>query len=423
MAELKNRKHSFWRTLGPGLTTGAADDDPSGLATYSQIGAARGFKLLWVSLFSLPLLGVVGEISARIGLVTGVGLAKNIRQYYGRTVLYVCTFLLVLANSFNIGADLGAMAKATQLLVPVAPFAFLVILFALGSLALQIFIPYKNYSKYLKYLTLVLFVYVLSAFSVNVDWGQALSHTFWPRITFTKEEILLLCAALGTTISPYLFFWQTSQEVEEEVMRGHDTPEGKQNHDLKTEIKDMRTDVWSGALVSNMVMFFIVATCGATLFQNGITNIDTAEQAAQALRPFAGDLTYILFTFGILGTGLLAIPVLAGSASYAVAESFNWPEGLYKNVRQARAFYGVIALAMVLGITLNFIGLHPIRALIYSAVLNGIISPVMIFFLMALSRRSDVMGEHKNRPVTSFLGWGTFALMCVVSVVTLVLIL
>jgi len=417
---MRNRVKEYWKALGPGLTTGAADDDPSGIATYSQVGASHGFSFAWLSLFSFPLMGVVSEMCARIGIVTGIGLAENIKRHYSKTALYICTFLLVFANVFNIGADLGAMGKATELLFPRTPFAGLVIFFAVLSLLLQVFIPYKKYSKYLKYLTFALFTYVLSALTLSIDWGDVLYHTIIPTMNFGRDEIILVCAVLGTTISPYLFFWQTSVEVEEQIMKGETTEESRRLNVSKKEINDMRLDVWSGALISNLVMFSIIAVCGAVLFKNGITNIESAEQAALALRPFAGDFSYFLFTLGIIGTGLLAIPVLAGSASYAVSESLKWKEGLYLNFKQAYSFYGVIIVAMLLGIGLNFIGLHPIKTLIYSAVLNGIIAPIMIFFILRISGNANIMSGYKNNRITNTVGWFTFLVMSLVSIFVII---
>ena len=401
----------YWKILGPGLTTGAADDDPSGIATYSQMGASRGFGLIWLSLFSFPLMGVVQEMCARIGLATGVGLASNIKKYYSKRVLYLCTTLLLFANVFNIGADLGAMAKGTQLIFPSISFTFLVFIFATISLFLQIFVSYKKYAKYLKYLTLTLFAYVISALSVKMNWGEVLRSTVVPSFHFSKDEIILICAALGTTISPYLFFWQTSQEVEEQILRGKKTVDRHRVHATKQDIKNMRIDVWSGMFFSNLVMFFIIAACAATLYANGITNIETAGDAAAALRPFAGDFAFVLFALGILGTGLLAIPVLAGSASYAISESFGWKTGLHRKLKQATSFYGVIIVAMMLGIVLNFVGLDPIKTLIYAAVLNGIISPFMLFFIIRMSGDKNIMGNFKNKRFSNILGWLTFILI------------
>ncbi len=406
----------YWKNLGPGLVTGAADDDPSGIATYSQMGASQGFGLIWVALFSFPFMAVIQEMCARIGLATGVGLALNIRRHYSKKILYFCTTLLLFANVFNIGADLGAMAKSTQLIFPYISFTLLIFIFAILSLVLQIFVSYKRYAKYLKYLTIVLFAYVISAFSVKINWVEVLQHTVVPAFNFSKDQIILLCAALGTTISPYLFFWQSSQEVEEQIMHGEATEKERKESTTKKDIKNMRVDVWSGMFISNLVMFFIIAACAATLYANGIINIQTAEQAAVALRPFAGDFAYILFALGIIGTGLLAIPVLAGSASYAISESFGWREGLYRKLKQARSFYGVIIVAMFLGIILNFIGIDPIKALIYSAVLNGVISPFMIFFIVRLSGDEGVMGEFKNKRSVNYVGWLSFVLISLVGI-------
>jgi len=409
----------YWKILGPGLTTGAADDDPSGIATYSQMGSSHGFGLLWLSVVSFPLMAVVEEMCARIGLVTGRGLAANIKRHFSKKMLYFSTLLLVFANVFNIGADLGAMAKATQLLVPNANFVFLIFLFAFSILLFEIFIPYKRYSAYLKYLTLALLAYVFSALLVDMPWSEVFSSAILPKIIFNKDEIILICAALGTTISPYLFFWQTSQEIEEEIEKGETTVKLRQANVNHKEIKDMRVDVWSGMLFSNIVMFFIILACGAVLFPNGITNITTAEEAAQALRPFAGDLSYFLFALGILGTGFLAIPVLAGSVSYAVSESLGFKFGLYRKLHEARAFYGVIIIAMLLGIAINFIGIPSMTALIYSAVLNGIISPILLYFIVKISSDSNVMGEYTNNRVQNIFGTIAVCLMGLVSLLTI----
>ncbi len=410
----------YWKILGPGLVTGAADDDPSGIATYSQMGASRGFNLIWLSPLTFPLMGAIQEMCARIGLATGVGLATNIKRHFSKKALYFCVVLLLFANIFNIGADLGAMAKSMQLIYPQIGFSFLVIGFALLSLGLQIFIPYKKYSKYLKYLSLVLLAYVFSAFAVHINWPDLFGHLFIPTMSFNKDEIILICAAFGTTISPYLFFWQSSQEVEEQILKGEKTEEARKNLTTKEDIKKMRIDNWSGMLFSNLIMFFIIATCAAALFSNGITNIGTAADAALALRPFAGNFAFILFAVGVIGIGLMAIPVLAGSASYALSESFGWKTGLYRKLKQATSFYGIIIIAMLLGIALNFIGLNPIKALIYAAVLNGITSPVMIYFIVKLSSREDVMGQFKNKKIGNIVGWFSVALLTVVSIGTII---
>lgn len=410
--EIARKGKNFWHMLGPGLTTGAADDDPSGIQTYSQTGAQYGFKLLWLAPFTFPLMAVVQEMCARIGLVTGRGLAGNIRVHFPRKVMYFAALLLFAANTFNIGADLGAMAKAMQLLWPSWNFTLLVIGFAALSLALQIFTPYARYSRYLKWLALVLLAYVASALIANLNWGEVFKGTVMPSISFDKGQLLLICGILGTTISPYLFFWQTSQEVEEQIMQGKTTVKERQGVH-PADIKSMRIDVWSGMFLSNAVMFFIVAACGAILFSHGITNITSAAQAAEALRPFAGDATYFLFAIGIIGTGLLAIPVLAGSSSYALAESFRWREGLYRNLKQAYAFYGVIIISLLLGLSMNFMNLDPMKVLIYSAVFNGIVAPVVLTFVVLLSSNKKVMGQWVNKPFTTIIGWVVVAIMAI----------
>jgi NRAMP (natural resistance-associated macrophage protein)-like metal ion transporter len=402
----------YWNILGPGLTTGASDDDPSGIATYSQTGAQYGFQLLWLSVVTFPLMSIVQEMCARIGLVTGRGLAANIRAHFSRKVLYTCTILLFATNAFNIGADLGAMAKAVQLLNPAVNFYYAVLGFALISVLLQIYMPYAKYAHYLKWLALILLAYVASAIMAHLDWSTVLHKAVTPSIHWSKEQLLLICAILGTTISPYLFFWQTSQEVENQILDGKQTLSSRQGA-KKREVKAMRIDVWSGMLLSNIVMFFIIAACGAILFPQGITHIQTAAQAAEALRPFAGDATYFLFAIGIIGTGLLAIPVLAGSSSYAVSEGFHWRNGLYRHLRQAYAFYGVLIFSVLIGLAINFLGIDPIKALIYSAVVNGLVAPFVLIMIVLISSNQNIMGRWVNKPSTKWLGWGVTALMAV----------
>lgn len=410
------RTKNYWHMLGPGLTTGASDDDPSGIATYSQAGAQFGFKFLWLAPLTFPLMAIVQEMCARIGLVTGRGLAGNIRIHFSKRVLQVCTLILFAANTFNIGADLGAMAKAVQLLNPRLNFGMVVIALGLISLYLQIFTPYVKYARYLKWLALVLFAYVFSALMAHLDWGQVLASTAVPRISFNKEEILLVAAILGTTISPYLFFWQTSQEVEEQILRGKTTLHERRTATSKADMKSMRIDVWSGMFLSNLVMFFIIAACGGVLYTNGVTNIETAAQAAEALKPLAGDATYFLFSLGIIGTGMLAIPVLAGASSYALAESFKWKEGLYRNLNQAHAFYGIIIISMLVGLSLNFIGLDPFKALIYAAIGNALAAPIILALIVIISSNKKVMGHWVNKPYVTVIGWLVTAMMAVVGI-------
>lgn len=414
------RLGKFWHQLGPGLTTGAADDDPSGIATYSQAGSQFGFQLLWLSAFTFPLMAVVQEMCGRIGLVTGRGLAANIRINYPRAVLYACTLLLFAANVFNIGADLGIMAKATQLLAPKVPFGLLLVGFTVLSLGLQIFVSYARYAKLLKWLALVLLAYVLTAFVVpNVNWGDVLKHTLIPSMKFSKAQLLLICGILGTTISPYLFFWQSSQEVEEEITEGKKSIRLRQQDASPTLMRRMRVDTWVGMFFSNLVMFFIILTGGAVLHAAGLTNVQSAADAASALKPLAGQGAFLLFTIGIVGIGLLAVPVLAGSAAYAIAESFRWKEGLYRKLKSAYAFYGVIAIAMLVGFGLNFVGLNPISALIAAAILNGIVAPIILYFIVSLSSRKNLMGEYVNSRWVRWLGWFTTIAMGTVAVASI----
>ncbi len=413
------KAENYWKNLGPGLTTGAADDDPSGIATYSQTGAQYGFQLLWLAGFTFPLMSVVQEMCARIGLVTGRGLAGNIRIHFPKWVLYLCTALLFFANTLNIGANIGAMAKSTQLIFPSISFSTLVLLFAIVGLGLQIYVSYEKYARYLKWLALILLSYVAVALMVKMDWGALIQDAVIPSIVFSKEQIFLICAILGTTISPYLFFWQTSQEVEESILKGQTSLKLRQEAVSKKEINLMRQDVWSGMFLSNLVMFFIIAACAATLYANGIHNIQTAADAAAALKPIAGDYAYWLFALGIIGTGMLAIPVLAGSASYAMSESFGWKTGLYRKLKEANAFYGIIIIATFIGVALNFVGIDPIKALLYSAVVNGLVAPVILATIVIISRNKKIMGERVNHPFVTVVGVFVTLLMAVVGVLTI----
>lgn len=409
----------YWELLGPGLVTGASDDDPSGIATYSQTGAKYGFSLLWLSVFTFPLMAVIQEMCARIGMVTGRGLAANIRKYFPNYVIYIAAIILFIANTFNLGADLGAMAKATQLLYPNINFAYLVVGFTCLTLSLQIFAPYAKYARYLKWMALVLLSYIFSVLVMkNVNWGEIMRSAISPNINFSKEQFILICAILGTTISPYLFFWQTSQEVEE-LTEKKLQPDFKAAPINKSQIKDMRIDVWSGMFLSNLVMFFIIVACGVTLNKAGLTNVQTAEDAARALRPLAGDMSYLLFAIGIIGVGLLGIPVLSGSAAYAVSESLKWKEGLHKKLNHAYSFYGVMIFSMLIGLGLNFIGLDSIKALIYSAVLNGCVAPIVLVLIVLLGSNKKIMGDFANSGILKIIGWMTVALMSVAAIVTI----
>jgi NRAMP (natural resistance-associated macrophage protein)-like metal ion transporter len=405
----------YLKKIGPGVITGAADDDPAGIATYSQAGAQYGTSLLWLAAWIYPLVATVQEMCARIALVTGRGLASNIKKVYSKEILYICTILLFFANTLNIGADLGAMAKAIELILPKASFTFLVIFTGIAGLCLEIFVPYRKYAKYLKWLIFAVFAYIFTGLIINMDWLLLLHDGLIPQITFSKSQILLITGILGTTISPYLFFWQTSQEIEEEISEGKTTVQSRKETGPK-EIKKMRVDIWAGMFLSNLVMFFIIAVCSHTLFANGITDINTAEDAARALRPLAGKFASLLFAIGIIGTGLLAIPILAGSTAYAISESFGWKEGLYRKWKTAHAFYGVIIISILIGILINFIGIDPIKALIYSAIANGIVAPVILVFIVGISAKKKIMGEFKNSLTTNILGWVAVILMGVTAI-------
>lgn len=419
-APIKKTKE-YWKILGPGLTTGAADDDCSGIATYSQQGAKYGFSLNWLALFTFPLMAAIQEMCARIGLVTGRGLAANIKKFFPRWVIITATLLLFGANVFNIGADIGAMAESARLLVPNISFTLLAVGAAVITILLQVFVSYKVYSKYLKYLSFALLAYVFTAFlpSVAMDWRSALHHLVYPTFSLDKEQIILICAILGTTISPYLFFWQTSQEVEEQTEIGMTSIKSRQGNVDPDQVSRMKTDVWSGMFYSNLVMFFIVSVCATVLHKVGINNISTAADAANALKPIAGDNAYLLFTVGIVGIGLLAIPVLAGSFSYALTEMFGWKEGLNHELKQASAFYGVIILAILIGLGINFIGLDPIKALIYSAVANGLAAPLLLVVIVLLASNKKIMGQYANGIISKTLGWLCVALMVAAGAATI----
>lgn len=412
---------NYMKALGPGFVTGAADDDPSGIATYSQAGAQFGSALIWLSAWTLPLMATIQEMCARIALVTGRGLASNIKSSYSKHVLYFATMLLFIANTLNIGANLGAMTRAVQMIFPFVNFTFIILMIGIAGLLLQVYVPYKKYAQYLKWLAITLFAYIATGLIIDMDWNSLLQNVVIPTIDFSKNQILLITAILGTTISPYLFFWQTSQEVEEEVAQGRMTVHSRRGTN-DTEIRNMRTDVWSGMFISNLVMFFIIAVCATTLFKNGITNINTAQDAAEALRPLVGNKAYILFAIGIIGTGMLSIPILAGSTSYAISESFGWKEGLYRKLKEAKAFYGIIILSVVIGIIINFVGIDPIKALIYSAIANGIIAPVILICIVHISSSKNIMGKYRNSKTKKVIGWLTIAIMSASAIGALVVI-
>lgn len=419
--ERSGHHESYLRTLGPGLITGASDDDPSGIGTYSAVGAAYGLTFSWLALYLLPMMMAVQETSARIGIVTGRGLTGAISERHGRRVLYPLVMLLLVANTFNIGADIAAMAASVQLLVPVGFYVAAIALTVL-MLALEVFVSYRRYARVLKWLTVSLFAYVVTGIIIRPDWSAVLRSVLVPKIEFNTAFIAAMVAVMGTTISPYLFFWQTSEEVEEvEEHAGDEQAPDHQRIAMAREITHMRTDTYTGMSVANVVFLFIVITTATVLFANGFTNINTAQEAAAALRPLAGRFAAVLFTAGIVGTGLLAVPVLAGSSAYALAELLRWNEGLSKRYSRARGFYGIIIASMLVGLAITAFGVNPIHALYYAAILNGIAAPVLMFFIFRLGADPGVMRGFTNpRWVTI---WGTIAtaLMGVAAVTLIVL--
>lgn len=409
------RLKKLLKSLGPGFITGAADDDPSGIGTYSQSGALFGYSQLWTALFTFPLQAAVQEMCGRIGLITGRGLAKVIKDNYSKPILYFSVFLLFFANTVNIGADLGAMASSGQLLIKF-PFIIWLFLVTLASILLQIFISYKTYAKFLKYLTFSLVAYIIAFFVVKQDWNKLIYSTLVPTIVLNREYLLNIVAILGTTISPYLFFWQANQEVEEEVEKGELKALDIGAPNIKVgEVRAMKLDTIIGMFFSNLIMFFIIATTASTLFVNGISNIETADQAAVALRPIAGDFAYLLFTFGILGTGFLAVPILAGSASYAISETVGWKAGLSKKFSEAKGFYFIIITSIAIGFFVNFLSIKPFALLYYTAILNGLCAPPLLLLILLISNNKKIMGLRSNSFLSNVLGSVIFLAMSICS--------
>jgi len=400
----------FFSNLGPGLITGAADDDPSGISTYSVAGAAFGYLPLWTALFSFPLMSAVQLMCARLGLVTGLGLAGVIRRRYSPWVLWSACGLLIVANVINIAADLGGMAEATRL-VTGAPVALMVPLYGLVIVSLLMWSSYRSIARVFKWLTLVLLAYVLTAFVAHVDWRLAVHMTVVPHVEWSRAFFSVLVAILGTTISPYLFFWQAAQEVEEERAMGRDL--AHRRGATQAELDACRTDVVTGMFASNAIMYFIIMTTAATLHAHGKTSIATAQEAAEALRPLAGAGAYWLFTLGLIGTGVLAVPVLAGSCAYAIAEASAWRGSLDRRPGRAKKFYGVLAVAMMLGIALNYAGLNAIKLLFTTAVINGVLAPPLILIVLLLTSDRTVMGAKVNSRALACVGWLTLAIMTV----------
>ncbi len=413
-------KYPTLKQLGPGLITGAADDDPSGIATYSQAGAEYGFNLLWTVVLTLPLMVGIQTVSARIGRVTGQGLTANMRKVFPHWLCLTIVLLLLIANTINIAADIAAMGEALQLVVGGGEHGHAIV-FGLTSLLLQVFIPYQKYIKVLKWLTLSLLAYVAVVLMINVHWGEVILHTLLPHITISAHYATVVVALFGTTISPYLFFWQASQEVEDIRNDKQAAPLLHAAKNTYTQLRRIKIDTYIGMGFSNLVAFFIMLSTAATLHVAGITNIETSAQAAEALRPIAGNITFLIFSLGIIGTGMLAVPVLAGSAAYAVSEAFDWHQGLDKKLLQAKEFYGIILIATIAGVLLDFTPIDPIKALFWSAVINGVIAVPIMAIMMIMAVRPNIMGPFVIQKKLWVLGWIATTLMLATVIAMIVL--
>lgn len=401
---MRNYLKKILKKLGPGFITGAADDDPSGIGTYSQTGAMFGYKQLWISPIAFSFMLATQEMCGRIGMVTGKGLSTILKTYYPKWILYTSITLLVIANTVNISADLGAMADSAKMVFGLS-FTFWIILISVLIILLEVFLSYRSYSKVLKILGISLVAYFFTAIIVGQDWAAVFKSVAIPNIRFDKDTLLNIVAFLGTSISPYLFYWQEIEEVEEEIIEEkiHEG-DGKEPEVTKEDIKNMRVDTTIGMFISQLTAFMIVLTTASTLNFNGITNIETAPQAALALRPFAGDFAYLLFAIGIIGTGLLGVPVLAGSSAYAIAEAEGWKEGLGKKFNEAPYFYITIALSTFIGLIINFAGINPMKALYYAAAINGIMAPPLMLMILLIGRNKKIMGEHVSGKWSTFFG-------------------
>lgn len=409
-AKFKNKLTRFWKILGPGLVTGASDDDPSGIATYSQAGAVYGLSTLWTALIAFPLMAAIQQMCARIGLVTSHGLTGALKQNYPRPVLYLMLLFSFPAIVMNIGADIAGMGAVGNLLFPSIDATFFSVFFTILLLGLIIYLPYQKIAAILKYLCVVMLVYFIVPFLCQQDLTQIFKATFIPSLKFNKEFMGILVGILGTTISPYLFFWQASMEVEERNK--------SEKHLMvnKKIIHEINEDVDFGMGFSGFVMYFIILTTGTVLYNGGVHQIDTVEQAASALKPLAGNLAYFLFAVGIIGTGLIAIPVLSGSLSYIITETFGWEQGLDKKFHEAKAFYVIIAISLLLGLSLNYIGISPIKALIYTAILYGLTAPVLIAIILHISNNKKVMGRFTNSTISNILGFAALLIMTAAAV-------
>jgi len=414
MAKFGRKTKELIKIIGPGMITGAADDDPSGIATYTQTGAQFGYGQLWTVLFVLPLLTAIQEVCARISAHTGTGIADVIKEHYSKKILYGTIILLLIANTINLGVDLGAMGAAAQLILPINVTA-LVLFFTALILILEIFSSYRAYAKILKWLCIALFSYVITVFMVQEPWTTILMATFVPHIEFNFAFLFIITGVIGTTITPYMFFWEASQEVEEEREKRlihHGKPQI-----TKSFMKRLRLDNFFGMLSSQIATWCIIVVAATVLNHNGVTNIGTAAQAAQALEPLvrsfphAGFLAELIFAIGIIGLGLIAVPVMSASAAYAFSEALSWKKGLNLKLKRAYGFYGVITIATLVGLLINFVGINPIQALIYTAVINGVIAVPLLFLIARIARNKDIMGEHRSGTLSNVLVWATFVLM------------
>ncbi|MDE3185614.1 MAG: divalent metal cation transporter [Bacteroidota bacterium] len=421
----RNKLQKFFSILGPGLTTGAADDDPSGIATYSQTGAQFGYGQLWTALYMLPFMIGVQEACARIGIVTGKGITANMKAHYSPKVVYFTVSLLVVANVLNIGADIGAMAAAARLILPL-PFVVWTLLFTVSILILEIFTTYKVYARILKWLALSLLAYPVTIFIIHMPWLAVMKATFIPHIEFNFAFFFIITGVLGTTISPYMFFWQTSQEVEqlkEKNWINNGIPSIR-----KSNIRSMRIDNNAGMIISEITTWSIIVVAGTVLHNSGITDIQTAADAAKAIEPLvhsfphSGYLSKVIFSIGIIGLGFLAIPVLSGSAAYAVSEAVNWEAGLNLKLKKAHGFYGIITIATLIGLIINFVGINPVKALVYVAVLNGVAAVPLIFLIIKISTNKAIMGKYKSGLLSKTFLWITFLAMALAAIATLIIL-
>jgi NRAMP (natural resistance-associated macrophage protein)-like metal ion transporter len=409
VASETNPVKRFFRVLGPGLVTGASDDDPSGIGTYAQAGAMFGVSLLWTALFTFPMMWAVQFICAKIGMVTGTGLTRVLRKHYSPWLLYPVVAGLVVANTINAGVDIGAIAAAINLVIPVS-ISLLIVPIALTILVVQLWCSYRLIARIFKWLTLALFAYIFSAFLARPDWHDVLAGTFLPTLRFNRQLLLVLVAVLGTTISPYLFFWQADQEVEEEISMGRRTLRQRVGA-TPAELKYADWDVAVGTLFSNVVMYFIILSTASTLFRAGMTDIQSATEAALALRPLAGNAAALLWAPGLIGAGVLSVPILTGSAAYAIAEALGWKHGLDEKPRRAKLFYGMITVSTLAGMLINFIGINPIRALFWTAVINGFLAPPILVVVMLIANNKKALGSHVNGRISNVLGWFTTIVM------------